>query len=77
MMPVMDGFEFLAAMRTNPEWQDIPVIVITAKDLTAEDREQLSGVVEDVFEKNAYTREQLLEQVRSSVAACNINTWPV
>jgi PAS domain S-box-containing protein len=77
MMPVMDGFEFLAAMRTNPEWQDIPVIVITAKDLTAEDREQLSGLVEDVFEKNAYTREQLLEQVRSSVAACNINTWPV
>jgi len=73
MMPVMDGFEFLAAMRTNPEWQHIPVIVITAKDLTPEEREQLSGVVEDVFEKNAYTREQLLEQVRSAVAACNIN----
>jgi len=33
MMPVMDGFGFLAEMRTRPEWQDIPVIVITAKDL--------------------------------------------
>ncbi|RKZ65423.1 MAG: hypothetical protein DRQ48_11635, partial [Gammaproteobacteria bacterium] len=36
MMPVMDGFGFLAEMRARPEWQDIPVIVITAKDLSNE-----------------------------------------
>ena len=74
MMPVMDGFTFLAAMRAKPEWQHIPVIVITAKDLTAEDRENLTGNVEEVFEKNAYTREQLLEHIGSAVAAFNINT---
>jgi PAS domain S-box-containing protein len=72
MMPVMDGFGFLAAMRARPEWQQIPVIVITAKDLTEADRERLSGMVEEVLEKNACTREQLLERVREAVAACNI-----
>ena len=71
MMPVMDGFGFLAAMRQNPQWQHIPVIVVTAKDLTEADREQLSGKVEEVLEKNAYTREQLLERVREAVTACN------
>jgi len=71
MMPVMDGFGFLAAMRARPEWHHIPVIVITAKDLTAEDRDRLAGVVEEVVEKNAYTREQLLEHVREAVTTCN------
>jgi signal transduction histidine kinase/CheY-like chemotaxis protein len=71
MMPVMDGFGFLAAMRAHPEWEHIPVIVITAKDLTAEDRDRLTGRVEEVFEKNACTREQLLAQVRAAVASCS------
>jgi len=70
MMPVMDGFGFLAAMRARPAWQHIPVIVITAKDLTAEDRVRLAGNVEEVLEKTAYTREQLLQQVRDAVASC-------
>ena len=73
MMPVMDGFGFLAAMRARPEWQHIPVIVVTAKDLTGEDRARLNGMVEDVLEKNAYTREDLLEHVREAVASCNIS----
>jgi PAS domain S-box-containing protein len=73
MMPVMDGFDFLAAMRARPEWQDIPVIVVTAKDLTADDRDRLTGRVEEIVEKSAYTREQLLEHVSEVVAACNIN----
>jgi CheY-like chemotaxis protein len=73
MMPVMDGFGFLAAMRARPEWQQIPVIVITAKDLTGDDRDRLAGVAEEVVEKNAYTREQLLEYVRDAVTACNIS----
>jgi PAS domain S-box-containing protein len=74
MMPVMDGFDFLAEMRTRPEWQQIPVIVMTAKDLTADDRDRLSGKVEEVLEKNAYTRDQLLERVSEAIVACNTNT---
>ena len=69
MMPVMDGFEFLAAMREHAEWDDIPVVVITAKTLTPEDRARLNGRVEEVVRKSAYTREQLLEHVRDAVAA--------
>jgi CheY-like chemotaxis protein len=73
MMPVMDGFDFLAAMRARPEWQHIPVIVITAKDLTADVRDRLNGRVEEIVEKSAYTHEQLLQHVSEAVAKCNIS----
>jgi CheY-like chemotaxis protein len=65
MMPVMDGFDFLLEMRANAEWQDIPVIVLTAKDLTDEDRRILSGRVEQVVEKGACSHAHLLEIIRS------------
>ena len=42
MMPEMDGFEFLDELRQPSRWRDIPVVVVTAKDLTAEERERLS-----------------------------------
>jgi signal transduction histidine kinase/CheY-like chemotaxis protein/ABC-type amino acid transport substrate-binding protein len=69
MMPVMDGFDFLAAMRANPEWQNIPVIVLTAKDLTDEDRQRLSGKVEQVVEKGNQSRDELLQLVRKVATA--------
>lgn len=72
MMPVMDGFDFLTALRARPEWQHIPVIVITAKDLTEDDRDRLADRVDEVLEKSAYTREQLLERMSKAVAACGI-----
>jgi CheY-like chemotaxis protein len=56
----MDGFEFLLEMRKRPEWRDIPVLVLTAKDLTAEDQKQLNGFVERVMRKNASELGQLL-----------------
>ena len=64
MMPVMDGFEFLDEMRHNEDWQDIPVIVLTAKDLTEEDRRILNGTVERVFSKASYSHRQLTAFVR-------------
>jgi len=67
MMPVMDGFEFLLEMRANADWQDIPVIVLTAKDLTDEDRRMLSGRVEQIVEKGASTHDQLLGLVHRVV----------
>jgi len=73
MMPVMDGFDFLTVMRARPEWRHIPVIVITAKDLTADDRNRLTGRVEEIVEKSAYTHEQLLQHVSEAVAKCNIS----
>ena len=69
MMPEMDGFEFLDELRRHEEWCQIPVVVITAKDLTPEDRARLEGRVERVIQKGAYSREDLLRDVRRLVAA--------
>src|SRR5256884_5519649 len=60
LMPRIDGFEFLLAIRQHPEWRDIPVLVLTAKELTAEDQKQLNGYVERVMRKNASELGQLL-----------------
>jgi len=67
MMPEMDGFEFLNRLRHNPAWQNIPVIVLTAKDLTADERRRLNGQVQDVLQKGAYAKEQLLREVRELI----------
>ena len=42
-MPVMDGFTFLQLLRARPDCHDIPVVVLTARDLTREDRRRLGG----------------------------------
>jgi CheY-like chemotaxis protein len=63
MMPEMDGFEFLAEMRKRPEWQDIPVLVVTAKDLSIEERRRLSGDVERVMQKSASELDELLREL--------------
>jgi len=67
MLPVMDGFDFLLEMRTKPEWQDIPVIVLTAKDLTDEDRRVLSGRVEQIVEKGACAHDQVVSLVHKAL----------
>ncbi|MBT3809673.1 MAG: response regulator [Rhodospirillaceae bacterium] len=68
MMPEMNGFEFLQELRANPETIDIPVIVVTAADLTEADRLRLNGGVEQVLQKSEFDREKLLDEVRRQVA---------
>jgi hypothetical protein len=63
MMPEMDGFEFLAALRDRTEWHDIPVLVVTARDLNAEDRSRLTGGVKRIIPKGTSTRDELLREV--------------
>jgi signal transduction histidine kinase/DNA-binding response OmpR family regulator len=67
MMPVMNGFDFIRELRKNKEWHNIPVVILTAKDLTVEDRQQLKGNVERILQKGDYSREQLLSEVRELV----------
>ncbi len=69
MMPEMDGFEFLARMRKNPDWKDIPVIVVTAKTLSNDDRARLSGSVEALINKNGEEIETILNQLNEVLAA--------
>jgi len=68
MMPEMDGFEFLDEVRQHEEWRAIPIIVITARDITAADRARLNGRVESVVQKTG--REELLRQVGLELAKC-------
>jgi CheY-like chemotaxis protein len=70
MMPEMDGFAFLEALRHQDAWRSIPVVVVTAKDLTPEDRRRLNGYVERILQKGAYSREELLREIHHLVAAC-------
>jgi len=69
MMPEMDGFEFLEAARQVTAWQTVPVVVLTAKDLTEKDRARLNGGVARVVQKGAQDREDLLRDLRQLVAA--------
>jgi len=62
-MPEMDGFEFLVEMRQRPEWHDIPVLVLTAKDLSVEDQKRLNGYVERVMRKSASELDELLREL--------------
>ena len=70
MMPEMDGFEFLAELRRRPDWMSIPVVVLTSKDLTVEERHRLNGNVEKILQKGAYSRDALLHEVKNVVAQC-------
>ena len=64
MMPEMDGFEIVAALQEEPLWRDVPVIVITARDLSAKDRERLNSGVHSVLLKNAFRPDELVERIR-------------
>jgi len=68
MMPGMDGFEFLAEKQRRPEWADIPVVVLTARDLTPSERERLrTAQVSAVLQKGLYSRGELVEEIRRAV----------
>jgi adenylate cyclase len=67
MMPEMDGFEVVAALQKNADWQEIPVIVITSLDLNAKDRERLNSGVQSVLVKEKFRPEDLVERIRRLV----------
>jgi PAS domain S-box-containing protein len=68
LMPEMDGFEFLEALRGDPGTSSVPVVVVTGKTLTAEDRRRLNGGVERVLEKGGWDPASVVAQVRAVVA---------
>jgi len=67
MMPEMDGFEFLDALAARPEWREIPVIVVTAKQLTAAERERLLRQARKVMEKATATRADIAVAIGEAV----------
>lgn len=76
MMPEMDGFEFIIHLRQHKVCATIPVVVVTARDITVEDRLWLSHRVDSVFQKGAYNRDELLADLRALLANTMSRTSP-
>ncbi|OCT13173.1 hypothetical protein A8709_20740 [Paenibacillus pectinilyticus] len=68
MMPGMDGFEFVTELRKREAWRWIPIVVVTAKDISSEDRLRLNGYVKNIIQKGSFKRETLLQEIRSLMA---------
>jgi CheY-like chemotaxis protein len=64
LMPEMDGFEFMDLLRQRPDHRHIPVIVVTAKELTDEDCRRLDGDVMQILQKGAFSPDDLVREVR-------------
>jgi len=67
VMPEMDGFEFIDEFYRKPEWRAIPIVVITARELTPEEGRFLNERVERVMQKGTHSRDDLMDTIRSLV----------
>jgi CheY-like chemotaxis protein len=68
LMPEMDGFAFLERLRSQVEWQGIPVVVVTAKQLTAEEQQWLGQTTQRVVTKGQSAHVDLSQAVRAVLA---------
>jgi CheY-like chemotaxis protein len=67
MMPEMDGFQFVDYVRQHEAWRGIPIVVVTAKDLTPADRLRLNGYVANIISKDTKDQEELLAEISKMV----------
>ena len=69
----MTGFELIARMRANPQTENVPVIVITGKDMTAEDRKFIAGEIADVIRKGDLLMSDLETRLRQTLEEIGVN----
>jgi CheY-like chemotaxis protein len=68
MMPEVNGFDVVAALNEHPDTARIPILVVTAKRITAEDRAKLSGHVTTIMEKAEFDRDRFRVEVRRAMS---------
>jgi len=68
MMPEMDGFQFLDTLRDQPDCAEVPVMIVTAKMLTAKERKRLEHSAQSVISKNAHSRIELLNVIGEHIS---------
>lgn len=64
MMPEIDGFAVLDALKANPQTAAIPVIVVTAKELTSAEKKRLKGQIQSLMQKGEFLTDDLVDEVR-------------
>ena len=69
MMPEMDGMEFVEHLRANDRTRAIPVLVVTAKDITPQDRQRLSGGVQAILQKGSFDLANLVNETKALLTA--------
>lgn len=67
MMPEMDGFEVVHRLNVNADWRDTPVILLTAHDLSHEERRALDTVTMGILQKGIFTRDELLAELSLAI----------
>ena len=65
MMPGMDGFSVLDELKSDPTTASIPVIVVTAKELTSEEKQRLEGRIHSLMQKGEFLSDDLLQEVQA------------
>lgn len=71
MMPEMDGFSVLDALKIAPSTTNIPVIIVTAKELTSKEKERLNGQVQGLMQKGEFMNTDLIHEVQSKIKKNN------
>ena len=74
MMPEMDGFAFVTELRRSEAGRRLPVVVLTSKDITPDDRRRLTGSVELILQKGAVSRETMLSEIRTLLKTAQAST---
>jgi threonine synthase len=63
MMPGVDGFGLVEELRLDPRTQNIPIVVVSAKDITREEQERLNGHIEALYQKASLPPRQFVDQL--------------
>jgi len=74
MLPEMDGFEVVHRMSLNPDWRSIPVILLTARDLSHEERRALDIGTARIIQKGSFSRDELLAEIRMATGTTETGT---
>ncbi|HUH98007.1 MAG TPA: pyridoxal-phosphate dependent enzyme [Anaerolineales bacterium] len=67
MMPEMDGFAVMDALKADPQTAEIPVIVATAKELTPEEKNRLGTQIQSLMQKGDFLNDEFLEEVKALI----------
>ncbi|EDN70669.1 two-component hybrid sensor and regulator [Beggiatoa sp. PS] len=73
-MPIMDGFEFLEHLHNNDKWNNTPVVILSAQNLSPDEHAHLNEYVETIFNKEAFQKEDLIKYIHGTISEIQTKT---